>query len=89
MQKDGRNSECENIKKAAGGIDAVCRKASDFQEDIFVQCPFSMLKFVKGLRSVEETMTENTMMDTVMAWLIILTAISAFLELRHSDCCRY
>jgi hypothetical protein len=48
MQKDGRNSECENGKESTGGIDARCHKASDFQGDIFVQGPFSMLKLHKA-----------------------------------------
>jgi hypothetical protein len=90
MQKEGGSSECEILEKAAGGIDAVCRNASDFQGGIVVQGPFSMLKFRKGPRSVEETMTEHTvMMDNVIAWLIGLTVISAVREFRHSDCCRH
>jgi hypothetical protein len=37
----------------------------------FVQGPFSMLKFRKGLRCVEKKMTENTvMMNNVIAWLM-------------------
>jgi hypothetical protein len=48
MQKDGGNSEYENGKKAAGGVDVVWHNASDFQGDIFVQSSFSMLKLRKG-----------------------------------------
>jgi hypothetical protein len=90
MQQDGGNSECEIREETGGGIDAICHNASDFQGNIFIQGSFSMVKFRKVLRSVEETMTESTvMMDNVISWLIGLTAVFALLEFRHSGCCRH
>jgi hypothetical protein len=50
-----------------GGIDAGCHNASDFQGESFAQRSFSMLKFRKGLRSVEETMTKDRVMGNVIA----------------------